>query len=48
MIVCLSDWQMGKRDGDGTKGIVARIELRKSGVDLAHLYVVGLGDIVEG
>jgi len=60
MIVCLSDWQMGKRDGDGTKGIVERIEqmipdvtarikeLRKSGVDLAHLYVVGLGDIVEG
>lgn len=60
MVVCLSDWQMGKRDGDGTKGIVARIEqmipdvtarikeLRKSGVDLAHLYVVGLGDIVEG
>ena len=60
MIVCLSDWQLGKRDGDGTKGIVARIEqmipdvtarikeLRKSGVDLAHLYVVGLGDIVEG
>ena len=60
MIVCLSDWQMGKRDGDGTKGIVQRIEqmipdvtarikeLRKSGVDLAHLYVVGLGDIVEG
>ena len=60
MIVCLSDWQMGKRDGDGTKGIVERIEqmipdvtarikeLRKNGVDLAHLYVVGLGDIVEG
>ena len=29
--------------------VTARIkELRKSGVDLAHLYVVGLGDIVEG
>ena len=25
-VVCLSDWQMGKRDGDGTKGIVGRIE----------------------
>ena len=59
-IVCLSDWQMGKRDGDGTKGIVERVEqmipdvtarikqLRKDGVDLSHLYVVGLGDIVEG
>ena len=25
-VVCLSDWQMGKRDGDGTAGIVSRIE----------------------
>ena len=59
-IVCLSDWQMGKRDGDGTQGIVKRIEqmipdvtarikdLKKNGVDLANLYVFGLGDIVEG
>jgi predicted phosphodiesterase len=59
-IVCLSDWQMGKRDGDGTEGIVKRIEqmipdvtarikqLRKDGVDLSNLYVFGLGDIVEG
>ena len=59
-IVCLSDWQMGKRDGDGTAGIVKRInqmipdvtaqikELRKNGVDIANLYVFGLGDIVEG
>ena len=59
-IVCLSDWQMGKRDGDGTEGIVKRVEqmipdvtarikqLRKDGVDLSNLYVFGLGDIVEG
>ncbi len=59
-VVCLSDWQMGKRDGDGTKGIVERIEqmipdvtqrikeLRKQNVPLSHLYVFGLGDIVEG
>jgi predicted phosphodiesterase len=59
-VVCLSDWQMGKRDGDGTKGIVERIEqmipdvkaryklLRKQGVELSNLYVFGLGDIVEG
>ena len=51
---------MGKRDGDGTQGIVKRIEqmipdvtarikdLKKNGVDLANLYVFGLGDIVEG
>ena len=59
-VVCLSDWQMGKRDGDGTKGIVTRIEqmipdvkarykqLKKQGVQLSNLYVFGLGDIVEG
>ena len=59
-VVWLSDWQMGKRDGDGTQGIVKRIEqmipdvtarikdLKKNGVDLANLYVFGLGDIVEG
>ena len=59
-IVCLSDWQMGKRDGDGTAGIVKRIEqmipdvtarikeLKKQGVGLSNLYVFGLGDIVEG
>ena len=59
-VVCLSDWQMGKRDGDGTKGIVDRVEqmipdvtarikeLRKQGVSLSNLYVFGLGDIVEG
>ena len=59
-VVCLSDWQMGKRDGDGTQGIVKRInqmipdvtaqikELRKNGVDMSNLYVFGLGDIVEG
>ena len=59
-VVCLSDWQMGKRDGDGTQGIVKRIEqmipdvtarikdLKKNGVDLANLYVFGLGDFVDG
>jgi len=59
-VVCLSDWQMGKRDGDGTKGIVGRVEqmipdvtarineLRKQGEELSNLYVFGLGDIVEG
>jgi len=60
MVVCLSDWQMGKRDGDGTEGIVKRVtqmipdvidrakELRKSGNPIDKLYVFGLGDIVEG
>ena len=60
MIVCLSDWQLGKRDGDGTEGIIKRTtqmipdvidrmkELRKAGNPINKLYVFGLGDLVEG
>jgi hypothetical protein len=59
-LVNLADWQLGKRDGDGTEGIVHRClmlidkvqhrvgALRKSGVELSTLYVAGLGDLVEG
>lgn len=59
-LVCLSDWQLGKRDGDGTEGIVKRVlgsidlveqrveELRRIDRDLPYLYVVGMGDLVEG
>lgn len=58
-VVCLSDWQIAKADGDGTEGTVRRIldmidnveerirDLRKIGRDLGTLVVVGLGDIVE-
>lgn len=60
LVVCLSDWQLGKPDGDGTAGTVGRIlacidavtarakELRRSGRSLGSLYVVGLGDLIEG
>ncbi len=60
LIVCLSDWQLGKADGDGTAGTVDRVQqmigdvvdrvaaLRKAGTELGSLYVVGLGDLVEG
>ncbi len=60
LIVALSDWQLGKKDGDGTAGTVKRIlklhddlidhvkYLRNSGVTLKTLYILGLGDIVEG
>lgn len=60
LIVCLSDWQFGKSDGDGTEGTVDRVlaligsvtdriaQLRRGGTDLGALYVVGLGDLVEG
>lgn len=58
-VIDLADWQLGKRDGGGTKGVVERItklkvdvierikELRKIGRPLGTLYVVGMGDIVE-
>lgn len=60
MLVALSDWQIGKDDGDGTQGTVRRIlqmiddvsvrieEFRKTGKPIRTLYVVGLGDLVEG
>lgn len=59
-VVNLADTQIGKVDGDGSRGIVRRVlagiasvvtrakELRKSGVQLGPLYVFGLGDLVEG
>ena len=58
--VAISDLQLGKRDGGGTEAIVNRFLekidtvrdrynfLRKAGVKLDQLTVVGLGDIVEG
>lgn len=60
LVVNLADWQAGKRDGDGTHGLVQRAratiadlrrrvaELRKIGVPIGTIYVVGLGDLVEG
>jgi hypothetical protein len=58
--VFLSDWQLGKGEGDGTEGTIGRLmrmidgveerikELRRIGRALGSLYVFGLGDIVEG
>ena len=58
--VVLADWQIGKADGDGLEGTIARIidrreavidrarELRKIGRDIAHLNVLWTGDSVEG
>jgi len=60
MIVGLADWQLGKRDGDGTEGIVHRAllladklprrvkALRAQNVQLGTLIVAGMGDLVEG
>jgi len=60
MVVALADWQAGKRDGGGIETLIARIEslrdalpdrvrqLRKAGVPIDALYIVSLGDLVEG
>ena len=55
----VADWQMGKRDGEGSQGIVTKVldslttanarlkELQKTGHKIDEVYVIGLGDIVE-
>ena len=55
----VADWQMGKRDGKGSEGIVSKVldslttanarlkELQKTGHKIDEVYVIGLGDIVE-
>lgn len=59
-VVNLSDFQLGKPDGDGVEGTVTRIlagfeavrlryrELRKIGRPLGTLYVADVGDGIEG
>jgi len=59
-VVPIGDWQVGKPDGDGLDGTVARIEasivavveraefLRDSGYELGHLVVTSAGDLGEG
>jgi len=60
LVVGLADWQTGGRDGDGVKGLVARVwqtidgvgkrlrTLAASGIKVKRLVVCGLGDLVEG
>lgn len=52
-IVCASDWQLGKADGDGVEGTVNRIDAaiteaarRAKGAD--RIVLAGLGDLIEG
>lgn len=59
-VVMVSDWQLGKSDGDGTKGTIERImratddvatrvkELRRLKRPLGTLFVLWTGDSVEG
>lgn len=58
-VVAFADVQIGKADGDGTKGTVARAlagidsverrvaELRAAGRKIGTLYVLGMGDLIE-
>jgi predicted phosphodiesterase len=60
LVVCVADWQTGKRDGDGLKGLIGRWlqaiedveirlkELRKIGREVDSITVLCLGDLVEG
>lgn len=55
LVVSLSDWQIGKADGDGTVGTVERIMQSAHNVvryakkvKPSDIVVVGLGDLVEG
>lgn len=53
-VLCFSDWQLGKRDGDGVKGTVERIlrsidrvaELLQAD-PVEELYLFGMGDLIE-
>lgn len=59
-VVCISDTQAGKADGDGTLGMVGRFMraidsaeeriayLRMKGTATGALYILGLGDLIEG
>jgi len=58
-LVILSDWQLGKSEGGGTEATAQRIldacdaslqryrELIKMGRRISHVYLIGLGDLVE-
>ena len=60
LVVALADWQVGKADHGGVEALVERLlalkdavskrirELAKAGKPVSHLYVIGMGDMVEG
>ena len=59
-VIALSDWQLGKEDGDGVEGVTERVllgieqakarvkALRKQGVTFNQCVIASLGDLVEG
>ena len=60
LVVLLSDWQAGKADHGGYEALIERLlllqkavparlrSLARQGRPVSHLYVIGLGDMVEG
>ena len=60
LVVCLADWQAGKADHGGVEALVERLmalkdavparvrESQKTGRPISALYVIGMGDMVEG
>lgn len=59
LVIHVSDWQMGKGEGDGSRGSVNRIldsldrivlhikDLQRVGRGPRYIYLVGMGDLVE-
>jgi predicted phosphodiesterase len=59
LVIPLSDWQIGKGDGDGVQGTLTRVldalqmaldyykELVKLGVQIECVYLIGMGDMIE-
>jgi len=60
LVVCLADWQAGKSDHGGVEALLERLwllkdavparlkQLKKAGRPVDSLYVIGMGDMVEG
>jgi predicted phosphodiesterase len=60
LVVCLADWQAGKSDHGGVEALVERLmrlkdavpkrvkEAQRMGLPISALYVVGMGDMIEG
>jgi predicted phosphodiesterase len=60
LVVCLADWQAGKSDHGGVEALVERLmalkdavparvkEAQRTGSPISALYVIGMGDMVEG
>lgn len=60
LVVCLADWQAGKSDHGGVEALLERLwalkdavparvkALRKAGTPVDAIYVIGMGDMIEG